>query len=458
MDIYHLDSTQYGRDHFCNAIKDHLLARVSYTSGRKTTTYYTPNGIPVFKKTWSGEVLFLEDIYHILNIPEYLGESLMRFVIVQMLGISLEIEDFDDQRAAFNLIKQNHNLKTVLKFIRTYNTINNQSELRLTVTNIKDQLNTDGYPMTHFCLREMPNEDKKFICFKNVSATELATLINTNYATKAAEYSAPIPANELPLAHDESPCEILGYNTRVEQVLPVDVNSSSTRFGIELELENATDSNIRIVHKHLKKHAIMKRDGSLRNGVEIVSIPSSVLEHKKQYKPFFEDEHTLKAESNCGIHIHVTREKMSFLALGRILKFLAKNKEHIYKIAGRKSDNYAAIKSDWNITSPWYAVNDADKYRKNPKFNWAKYTGLNLVPGRTMEFRIFKSTTKYEEFCRFLEFTEAIIDYCTLSGNDNNGKIRKIEDMFAFSNFSDYVVARGSAYPELAKFIRKECV
>jgi hypothetical protein len=149
---------------------------------------------------------------------------------------------------------------------------------------------------------------------------------------------------------------------------------------------------------------------------------------------------------------------MSFLALGRILKFMATNKAQVYKIAGRANNSYAVIGDDWNLVTPWNAVNESDKYRKNPKFNWTKYTGLNLVPGRTMEFRIFKSTTKYEEFCRFLEFTEAIIDYCTLAGNDNSGKIRKIDDMFVFSNFSHFVQSRGSAYPELAKFIKKECV
>ncbi len=252
-------------------------------------------------------------------------------------------------------------------------------------------------------------------------------------------------------AVDVAPCEILSYNTRVEDILPVQ-DRNEMRFGIELELENATPSNIKIVHDHLKKHAIMKRDGSLSNGVEIVSVPASVEDHKKAYENFFKSHHSLAAKANCGIHIHVSRSNVSFLALGRMMKFLAKNRSKITKIAGRESAQYAAIRDDWDLTSPWYAA--SNKYEKVPKFNWSKYTGLNIAPNRTMEFRLFKSTTDWSEFCRFLEFTESFVNYHCLAGDDNHGKIRKIEDMLEFNNYHDFVMNRAAAYPNLAKFIR----
>lgn len=277
--------------------------------------------------------------------------------------------------------------------------------------------------------------------------------IDTFYLSNLHNLIKEFSTIRLVFRSNEAPCEILNYSTRVESILQVNP-SESTRFGIELELENATEKNIQLVHKHLKTHAIMKRDGSLSDGVEIVSIPASIEKHKEKYKPFFEEKHTLQAKENCGIHIHVSRGNTSFLALGRILSFMSQNAEHIYKIAGRKSDNYARI-NKWDLTSPWTAVHETDKYKKLPKFNWQKYTGVNLLPNHTMEFRIFKSTTNFSEFCRFLEFTESILSYCQLAGDDNKGKIRKISDMFIFQNYKDFVEQRGSAYPNLSKFLRE---
>ena len=134
------------------------------------------------------------------------------------------------------------------------------------------------------------------------------------------------------------------------------------------------------------------------------------------------------------------------------MKFMHKNKAIIEKIAGRSNNNYCRI-NEWDLTSPWYSTS-GDKYQKIPRFQWDKYTGINIQPNNTAEFRIFKSTTKWDEFCRFLEFTESFVNYHHLTGNDNHGKIRKIDDMMDFENYKAFVAERASVYPYLNKFIQ----
>jgi hypothetical protein len=264
----------------------------------------------------------------------------------------------------------------------------------------------------------------------------------------AIESTEAQPANE-------APCSILNYSTKVEQYIPMK-QSKDVLFGVELELEDCTPTRLSKAHAHLKKHCIFKRDGSVPNGVEIVSTPASVKEHKDAFRAFFaEGAVGMNAKGNCGIHIHASRKGMSFLQLGRIHAFLSKNKDNITKIAGRES-TYARFRDRADVLDPWYSA-ASDKYHPDKRFSWDKYTAVNLAPAATIEFRIFKSTTDWAEFCRFLEFPEAVISYCALSGDDNHGKIRGMADLMQFSNFKDFVAARGSVYPELNKFIQKDC-
>ncbi len=257
----------------------------------------------------------------------------------------------------------------------------------------------------------------------------------------------------------EAPCSILNYSTRVESILDVKIKPGETLFGIELELDKVDESKLSKAHDILKKHCIFKRDGSVSNGVEIVSKPDTIANHKEVFKKFIVDGKSagLVANSNCGIHIHVSRGHMSFLTLGRINAFMNINREKVEEIAGRSS-SYAKFSQnnyDKGLLNPWYQAS-GDRYAKDKKFSWDKYTCLNLAPAHTMEFRIFKSTTDWEEFCRFLEFTEAVVNYCCLAGNDNKGKISNMKDLMAFKNFAAFVAARGSIFPSLNKFIKKE--
>lgn len=279
------------------------------------------------------------------------------------------------------------------------------------------------------------------------------TLYNLIY--KDAETFKKIVKGEYNTTNNEAPCEILQYSTKVERYIKTELDPKKVFFGIELELEGHTETRLQQAHELLKKHCIFKRDGSITNGMEIVSKPANIQEHKEAFKPFFDANLGYKAESNCGIHIHASRGNMSFLQLGRIYAFMSKNTGSVIKIAGRES-SYAKFDTSGNVLSPWYKVS-GDKYVKAKRFSWDKYTAVNMAPEHTIEFRIFKSTTKWDEFCRFLEFPDALISYCSLAGNDNHGKIRTLKDMLMFSNFADFVSSRGSIYPNLNKFIQAEC-
>lgn len=255
----------------------------------------------------------------------------------------------------------------------------------------------------------------------------------------------------------EQPVRLQNYSTRVTDVLRAQ-EEKGIHYGVELELEHINQDKLNIINRILSKVAIAKRDGSISQGCEIVTLPGTIQQQKEWFKPFFAAKCAdMTAEPNCGIHIHVGKRHLSFLTQGRIAQFVndPDNKARIVKIAGRESERFARFGNGTKVTTPWKAIT-GDKYKVHPSFDWNKYSAVNFAPRPTLEFRIFKSTTNEEEFHRFLEFTEATVNYCNLAGDDNKGKIRTLKDYLSWDNFKAYVLGRAKGYPALSKFIVKE--
>ena len=254
------------------------------------------------------------------------------------------------------------------------------------------------------------------------------------------------------LGVDPDLIQIRGYSDRAPAFLKFKEGKYSKALykeplylGVELEMEcdDNVDSDLVYAAKTLGTHCIFKRDGSIRNGFEIVSTPATLDIHKQEFKPFFDNvvsQSTLMEAASVGMHVHVSRKPLSILTIGKMTEFmnLIENKPYLEKIAGRWSDRFAGQEGR-SIT-----------FAFRNQAGGERYNALNLRNKETVEFRIFASTRVYDEFVMRLEFCEALTHYCSPC----QSKATSLKDIPKWFWFVQYVLDNAKAWPYLSKFIK----
>jgi len=180
--------------------------------------------------------------------------------------------------------------------------------------------------------------------------------------------------------------------------------------GVELEVERRNDCPYEIgemthndfYNDKTGQFAIMKSDGSLSNGFEIVTCPATLNAHRENWDKFFNGDSIKHLKSwntdTTGMHIHISRNHLTQLEIGKLLVFIndQKNEEFVNHIAGRNSDQWAK-KSPKKIRD---CVNSSDKYE-----------AVNMSHRHTIEFRIFKGNLAKQGMFRVLEFIHALVGF-----------------------------------------------
>lgn len=154
-------------------------------------------------------------------------------------------------------------------------------------------------------------------------------------------------------------------------------------------------------------------DGTVQ--IELDTMPCSLEYHKNKmnYKEMFKylDEMGYKGHdcNTAGLHIHANRDYLGKtkmqqdLVISKILYIIEKFNDNICVI-GRRNTDYSQFVGDRCKEDT--VLNLLAKYD-----NTGKKAALNLQHKDTIEFRMFKSTLKYETFLLTLEFVKDIIDF-----------------------------------------------
>lgn len=241
----------------------------------------------------------------------------------------------------------------------------------------------------------------------------------------------------------ERPRELASYSTKATSYFSFKKSPKklfNTFLGIELELDNHSPKEYTSLDI-LQNHAIFKRDGSVPNGVEICTTPATLDVHKEEFLPFFQSLQTnkskLKANASCGMHVHVDKSSLSTLHIANLYQFINKeeNRKKITNIAGRDPNTYCQAH-----------VTGYDHFTSGQ--SGERYRMVNLQPSETIEFRLFASTTDYEDFCKKLEFVQAVVDY-TRPG-EMNLSVTKIP---LWEHFDIYLKQYRKKYPMLSNFL-----
>lgn len=225
--------------------------------------------------------------------------------------------------------------------------------------------------------------------------------------------------------------------------------------GVELELEsifqgqNTSDivkrnqsvyqANQSLI-KNDDKFCIIKNDGSLKNGFEICTRPASLDYHKQQWQSFFDNlPINITASDRCGMHVHISKEPLSTLQIGKMLYFINSqdNSSFISNIAGRGANHYSAIN---------YGLKPKHVLPQHQESYFSHYSALNILNPNTVEIRIFKSTLEKSVFFRNLEFCYALVKF-TSPGEANLG------DAKSYQAFANFVGKNRKNFPYLVNFL-----
>ena len=191
-------------------------------------------------------------------------------------------------------------------------------------------------------------------------------------------------------------------------------------FGVELELDKGGEDDDKaeeILSCTDSDHMYIKHDGSLDDGMELVSHPMTLEYHKNSmpWKDIVETAVDLGYRSHqtgtCGLHVHVNRKAFGCNrseqdeVISRILYIVERFWQEMLKFSRRTEyqiDRWAAR----------YGIKDNPKQVMDnaKKGDRGRYACINLCNYNTIEFRIFRGTLKYNTFIATLQMVEHICE------------------------------------------------
>jgi hypothetical protein len=162
----------------------------------------------------------------------------------------------------------------------------------------------------------------------------------------------------------------------------------------------------------------LKHDGSLANGIELVTHPATLEAHRtifpwQQIEEFYHKNNiTADDTDSCGLHIHMNKSLLEEGHRIRLGYFFNSQREYMQILARRNSNEYARFKPDNTAI-------------ENMAMSGGKYEALNWTPKHTVEFRLFKGTVKHDVVLASIELVNSATQFTkdrTIESLKNNKK------------------------------------
>lgn len=236
---------------------------------------------------------------------------------------------------------------------------------------------------------------------------------------------------------------IKSYNCKdyPQSIPPYDTKQNFLYLGVECETEVQEDKSIETIaetiHKEFEDEILMKEDGSLQNGIELVTGPYSLEAHKGLWPRLCKTALAAGLRSwkhaSTGIHVHLSRKFLTPLDIGKILVFINSDHEYtskqIRRLAGRGANSYCTIEKK-QLTDVYKSEN--------------RYEAVNLQNNKTIEIRIFKGTLNPNHILADIEFCHALAYYV---------KEVSTADIEHWGLFWEYIIKQKKLYSHLIEFM-----
>lgn len=235
---------------------------------------------------------------------------------------------------------------------------------------------------------------------------------------------------------------------------PIFYGDSNRYFGVEIEIDGAGKDDeyaeeLLDIANNDGEYIYIKSDGSLDDGMELVSHPMT-LDYHKDY--CWEDimhkavslGYRSHQTSTCGLHIHINRTAFSDNreeqdeVISRILYFVEHHWNEMLKFSRRSEYTMNRWAARYGYEHTPKAIMDKAK-----KGNNGRYAAVNLCNYHTVEFRMFRGTLKYNTFIAAIELVNRICDIAMYNTDDSIAKI----------SWSDFVA--DITEPELIRYLKE---
>ena len=235
---------------------------------------------------------------------------------------------------------------------------------------------------------------------------------------------------------------------------PIFYGDCSRYFGVELEIDGAgkdsdnADELLAIANKD-EECIYIKSDGSLDDGMELVTYPMSLDYHKNFcweaiMKKAISLGYRSHQTSTCGLHVHVNRDCLGENreeqdeVISRILYFIEHHWNEMLKFSRRTEYSMNRWAARYGFEKTGREILDKAK-----KGNNGRYAAVNLMNYATIEFRLFRGTLKYNTLIAALELVNEICDLA----------IHMTDDGIAKMSWSEFVGAIEA--PELIQYLKE---
>ncbi len=224
---------------------------------------------------------------------------------------------------------------------------------------------------------------------------------------------------------------------------PKTVKPNFLYLGVECETE-AEDEDTDLtpiaekMHEEHSNEILMKEDGSLEHGIELVTGRYSLEAHQEMWprvcKTALESGLRSWKRSTTGLHVHLSRAFFTPLDIGKVLVFINSDntaiRTHIKRLAGRGANHYCKIHKK--------------KLTDCRPENEDRYEAVNLTNTRTIEVRIFKGTLNAKHVLADIEFCHAVANWV---------KETSTQDIESWHSFWTHVLRHKKLYKNLIEFL-----
>lgn len=237
---------------------------------------------------------------------------------------------------------------------------------------------------------------------------------------------------------------------------PIFYGDGTRYYGIELEIDEGgeLDSKARKImavgNAGGKEHIYCKHDGSLSDGVEIVSHPATIFYHMNElpWNDILAEAvrlgYTSHQAGTAGLHIHVSKNALGSTpqqredTIARILFFVEDHWDELVRFSRRSKRQLSQWADHFGRKDDPKATMDHVK-----KSSTGRYTCVNLENYATAEFRFIRGTLRPTSFYAALELVDRICEVCI---NLSDEEIKNL-------TWSEFV--SGCTAPELVQYLKE---
>lgn len=240
-------------------------------------------------------------------------------------------------------------------------------------------------------------------------------------------------------------------------------------YGVELETDDGSSvdncaDDLRNIDTE-EQLFYMKHDGSLNDGIEIVTHPCTLQYHLDYFpwdditKASIENGFKSHKTDTCGLHVHVSKVALGSdnterdLTTAKLILFIDKFWDTMVKFSRRDYSQLRwANKNDAKIEKG-DSTETAIEKSKNTRYD--RYHAVNITNDSTVEFRIFRGTLKVSTIKATLEFLDNLVYFCMTHTLEevSDAHFFDIVDFCHYDELDQYIAERGITEPDLTTSI-----